>query len=247
MLRGVYFFKLIFYRRSLSWQKNTILVIVLLFLTVCLGGLYWFGKGKLNLLYKKEPAPAPEISQAQPSSKENPALLELREYAKSLPQTEGLIPVEDFLKNSEISGLQISPNGQYLAYLKPYQNRQNIYVRKVDGSEPERRITSQTSRDIAGFGWKENDTLLFVKDFGGDENFHVFRVFATGKGEKDLTPFEGTQVRIIDFLDDISEDSILIGTNQRDKTVFDAYRLNIKTGEIQKIAENPRFFYWLEG
>ena len=121
--------------------------------------------------------------------KENTALLQLREYAKNLPQKKSLIPLKNFFKNSEISSIRISPNGEYLAYLKPYKRRQNIHIRKVDGSEPEKRITNQTSRDIAGFGWKENNTLIFLKDFRGDENFHVFRVFASGEGEKRLNPF----------------------------------------------------------
>ena len=152
------------------------------------------------------------------------------------------IPMEDFFKNNEIKGVQLSPNGKYLAYLKPYKKRMNIYVRTVDNAEPEKRITSQTTRDIPAFLWKENDTLIFFKDSGGDENFHIFRVFATGEGEKDLTPFKETTIKELDWLDGISEDHVLIGLNQRDKTVFDAYRLNVKTGEIKMIAENPGHF-----
>ena len=158
------------------------------------------------------------------------------------PSKKGLIPLEDFFKNSEIGGVQLSPNGKYLAYLKPYKNRMNIHVREVDNSETERGVTRQTTRDILTFSWKENDTLIFLRDFGGDENFHIFRVFAAGEGEEDLTPFKETRVSVIDWLDGISDDHILIGTNQRDKTVFDAYRLNVKTGEIKMIAKNPGYF-----
>ena len=177
---------------------------------------------------------------------ENKALLKLREYRDKFLQKEDSIPLEDFFKNSEIAGFKLSPNGEYLAYLKPYQKRMNVHVRKTDGSESERRVTNQTTRDIAGFGWKENDTLIFMKDFGGDENFHVFRVSAKGEEERDLTPFEDTRVEIIDFLDDISADYILVGTNKREKSAFDAYRLNVKTGDIKLIAENPGYFMsWL--
>ena len=177
---------------------------------------------------------------------ENKALSKLREYMKSSVKKENLIPLENFFKNREVFDFKISPNGQYLAYLKPFQKRMNIHVRKTDGSEPERRITSQTTRDITGFGWKENETLIFIRDFGGDENFHIFRVSVTGENEKDLTPFSDTRVGIIDSLDDISDEHILVGTNQRDKSVFDAYRLNIKTGDIKMIAKNPgTFMSWL--
>ena len=180
------------------------------------------------------------------TSSENAGLLKLREYMKNSSKKEDHIPLEDFFKNSEIAGFTLSPNGKYLAYLKPFQKRMNIYIRKVDGSEPERRITNQTTRDITNFGWKENETLIFIRDFEGDENFHVFRVSATGENEKDLTPFKDTRVGVIDYLDDISEDTILIGSNQRDKTIFDAYRLNIKTGDIKMIAKNPGYFIsWL--
>ena len=176
---------------------------------------------------------------------ENTALLKLREYMHSLKK-ENHIPLEDFFKNSEIANFKLSPNGKYLAYLKPFQKRMNIHVRKVDDSEPERRITNQTTRDIADFGWKENETIIFTKDFGGDENFHIFRVSSNGEDERDLTPFKDTRVEIIDYLDNISDDYILVGTNQREKSTFDAYRLNIKTGDIQMIAKNPgSFISWL--
>ena len=180
------------------------------------------------------------------TSTENTALLKLREYIKNSPQNENCIPLEDFFKNSEIANFKLSPNGKYLAYLKPFQKRMNIHVRKVGDSESERRITNQTTRDIANFGWKENETIIFTKDFEGDENFHVFRVSATGEDERDLTPFKDTRVGMIDYLDNISDDYILVGTNQREKSAFDAYRLNIKTGDIKMIAKNPgSFISWL--
>ena len=156
------------------------------------------------------------------------------------------IPLENFFKNPEITQVRISPNGKYLAYLKPFQKRLNIYVKPVDGKEPEQRLTNQTDRDIAAFFWKEDNTLLFLRDCGGDENFHFFRISAKGENEKDLTPYEDTKVNLISSLENISEDHIIIGTNQRDKRVFDAYRLNVKTGETKMAAKNPGHFTgWL--
>ena len=177
-----------------------------------------------------------------------PAKAEAQEKSMTKNTNEQIkyIPLEDFFKNPEITQVRISPNGKYLAYLKPFQKRLNIHIKPVDGKEPERRLTNQIDRDIAAFFWKEDDTLLFLRDFGGDENFHFFRISAQGEGEKDLTPYEDTKVQLISSLENISEDHIIIGTNQRDKKVFDAYRLNVKTGETEKIAENPGYFIdWL--
>ena len=171
--------------------------------------------------------------------------LENKYSYKKVPREEavkkGLIPLEDFFKNSEISGFQISPNGKYLAYLKPYKERMNIHVREI-GSDSEKRITHQTDRGVFMFGWKGNDTILFLGDFWGDENYHVFRVSIRGENRKDLTPFKGTKVGIVDLLRDISRDHILIQMNRRDKKIFHVYRLNIETGDMKRIARNPGYF-----
>ena len=178
--------------------------------------------------------------------KENQALLNLRKYMKTYSPHEGLIPLKDFFKNSQITQVKISPNGKYLAYLKAWEGRMNIHVRPVDHSETERRISSQSERDIPTFFWKENDTLIYMQDKGGDENYHIFHAFADGSGEKDLTPFDEVKVQVVDDLDNISEEEMLIETNQRNSEVFDVYRLNIKTGAIKMIAENPGYFTsWL--
>ena len=165
-------------------------------------------------------------------------LLKLRKEVENMPLSKGLIPLKDFFKNSEIAQVQISPNGKYLAYLKSWEGRMNIHIRPVDNLS-EKRITNQKERDIVSFFWKENNTLIFLWDEGGDENYHIFRAFVDGKGEKNLTPFDGVKAEIVAVLDNISEEEILIGMNKRNKEVFDAYRLNIKTGDIKMAAKNP--------
>ena len=166
-------------------------------------------------------------------------------YKKISPEEyrkQSLIPLQDFFKNPEIAQVQISPNGKYLAYLKPYKKRLNIYVKTIGVKNSEKRLTSQVDRDIYGFFWKENDTLIFVRDFGGDENLQLFRVSAEGKNEKSLTPFKGVKHRLVDDLEDVSDEEILISSNKRDAKVFDVYRLNVKTGKIELVAQNPGHF-----
>lgn len=149
-----------------------------------------------------------------------------------------LVPMEDFFKNREFAQMKISPNGEYLAYLRPYQNRMNIFVRAIKGGE-ERRLTSQLDRDIAWFFWKEDQTLIFLRDNKGDENFHFYRVNADGTDEKVLTPFPGVLARLISDLDGVSETDLLIELNKRDRRVFDVYRLNVVSGDLSLVMENP--------
>jgi dipeptidyl aminopeptidase/acylaminoacyl peptidase len=147
------------------------------------------------------------------------------------------IPLRDFFRNPEAAGFSISPNGKYLALLRPWNNRLNVWVQPVEGGEA-KRLTSITDRDIRGVSWKGNDVLLFAKDNGGDENYHLHAVDRDGGNERDLTPFEGVRVSLVDDLEDDPTD-VIIQTNQRDKQVFDAYRLNVTTGKISLTAENP--------
>jgi len=158
---------------------------------------------------------------------------------KTTKAADGNIPMEDFFRNPQVGQYQISPDGLYYAYLKPFNSRMNVHVRKVDGTGAETRITSQTDRDIASFFWKENSTIVFIRDFGGDENFHVFAVNVDGQGERDLTPFAGARAQIVSPLEQISDTDMIVEINKRDPKVFDAYRLNVKTGDLKMIAQNP--------
>ncbi len=148
-----------------------------------------------------------------------------------------LIPMENFFKNPQKVAFQLSPNGEYLAFLQPWKNRLNVYVQKISEDKVV-RVTDATERDIAGYFWANNSRLAFVKDKGGDENYKLYAVDVDASNLKELTPFEKVRVQIIDDLED-NEDEMIIGLNKRDKRIFDAYRININTGEMDMIAQNP--------
>jgi len=148
-----------------------------------------------------------------------------------------LIPMENFFKNPQKIAFQLSPNGEYLAFLQPWENRLNVHVQKI-GEDKAVRVTDATERDIAGYFWANNNRLAFVKDKGGDENYKLYAVDVDASNLKELTPFEKVRVQIIDDLED-NEDEMIIGLNKRDKRIFDAYRININTGEMDMIAQNP--------
>jgi dipeptidyl aminopeptidase/acylaminoacyl peptidase len=147
------------------------------------------------------------------------------------------IALEDFFKNPEKSRYQISPDGKYYSYMAPYQNRMNVFIQER-GKEKAVQITKETDRDIAGYFWPNNEQILYVKDQGGDENYRLYGVNIDGTNEVCFTEFEGVRTMILDDLPDIEEE-VVIGMNKRNPQVFDPYRLNIKTGEMTMIAENP--------
>jgi dipeptidyl aminopeptidase/acylaminoacyl peptidase len=155
----------------------------------------------------------------------------------SAEQKAPLIPMEDFFRNPEKTAFMLSPNGEYYSYMAPFESRLNVFVQKI-GAEEAVRITSETERDIAGYLWANNNRILFLKDTGGDENFHLYGVNIDGSDLKGLTVFEKVRTEFIDELEDIEEE-VIVGLNKRNPTVFDPYRLNIVTGELTLLAENP--------
>ncbi len=146
------------------------------------------------------------------------------------------VPMRDFFKNPQEAGHQISPDGKYLSWLAPYERRLNVFVKPIGGGET-RRATSETARDIGGYFWK-GDRILYVKDFGGDENFHVVSVNLKGEDLKDLTPGEKVRAQIVDGLID-DDKNIIVSHNKRDAKVFDVFRTNVANGEEKLIAQNP--------
>jgi len=148
-----------------------------------------------------------------------------------------LIPMEDFFRNPEKTAFSLSPDGEHLAFLKPWESRLNVHVQKI-GEEQVTRITSATERDIAGFYWANNSRIAYVQDTAGDENFRLYAANIDGSDVKELTPFEKVRVGLVDRLKN-NDEEMLISMNKRDARVFDVYRIDINTGEMEMIAQNP--------
>ena len=146
------------------------------------------------------------------------------------------IPLRDFFKNPEQNAHQVSEDGRYLSWTAPYQRRMNVFVRPIAGGEVV-RVTSETARDIAGYAWK-GSRIIYAKDFGGDENFHIVSVDLKGGDLKDLTPGEKVKANLVDILYD-DPDHLIVSHNRRDAKLFDVFRVNVRTGEEKLIAQNP--------
>lgn len=165
-----------------------------------------------------------------------PSTRDVFEVFFKLSETGHSYAVEDFFRKPERSRYKLSPSGNYFSFLGPWKRRLNIFI-QVPGKEEATRITNIEDRDIAWYFWKTDNTLLFARDQGGDENFHLFAIERDGSNLRELTPFEGVKVDLIDDLEDF-DDEIIIQMNKNNPHLFDPYRLNIKTGELTQLAEN---------
>jgi len=158
-----------------------------------------------------------------------------------------LYALRDFFRNPDKGYYRLSEDGRWLGFMQPAPGdgaaakRMNIFVQPLDGSRPvgePRQLTRESARDIPIYYWKGSDTVLFTKDFGGDENFHVVAVDVTSGRVTDLTPHAGARASIVDDLRD-DPAHILVQHNRRDKRAFDVYRVNLKSGAETLVASNP--------
>lgn len=144
--------------------------------------------------------------------------------------------VEDFFRLPEMSSFQLSHDGAFVSYLGPYQRRNNIFIMRLDDPEM-RQITHETERDIEGYFWANAERLIYIKDQAGDENYQLYAVNADGSDFKALTPYEQVRIQLIDDLED-DHDHVIIGMNLNNPQLFDPYRINVYTGELEQLAEN---------
>ena len=111
------------------------------------------------------------------------------------------LPLEDFFRNSERTGYQLSPDGTYISYMAPYKDRLNVFVRRIGETDAQAtRITHETERSVAGYMWADNQRLLFMKDTAGDENYQLYGVRRDGSDERAYTAFEGVRTSRTDIV-----------------------------------------------
>jgi dipeptidyl aminopeptidase/acylaminoacyl peptidase len=122
----------------------------------------------------------------------------------------------------------------------------NVWVAPVGKLDQARAVTSDTARPIRQYAWAfTSKHILYLQDTGGDENFHVFRVdLADGKAT-DLTPYDGVRAQILGA-SPRQPTTLMVGTNDRDKKVFDVYKVDLLTGKRTLAAQNNDGFAGFE-
>jgi dipeptidyl aminopeptidase/acylaminoacyl peptidase len=149
-----------------------------------------------------------------------------------------LIPRDVLFGNPVRSGGQISPDGQWLAWMAPHEGVMNVFMAPFSDPAAERRMTSAKDRPIPQYFWSPDSTaLLYVQDKAGDENYLLYKVDVASGVESCLTPFENTRARIVGASDTL-RDQILVGLNNRDPQWHDVYMLTLSTGALELVLEN---------
>ncbi len=145
--------------------------------------------------------------------------------------------VDDYFKKPASSSFQLSPDGKYISYMeKDEQGKNHVYVKETASGKVTRAVEEKDEL-IKGYGWINDDRLAYVMDKGGDENYHVYAANIDGGNTKDLTPYEGVQASILNMLKE-QKNYIIISMNKENKQVHEPYKVNVVTGETEKLYSN---------
>jgi len=145
--------------------------------------------------------------------------------------------VEDYFSHPKDDNFQLSPGGKYISYMeKDEKGKNHVYVKELATGKVQKAIEEKEEL-IRGYGWKNDNRLIYVMDQGGNENYHVYAVDIDGRNNVDLTPYEDVQANIINILKE-QKDYVIIVMNKNNKQLFDPYKLNIVTGEATQLFEN---------
>ncbi|HEV7745325.1 MAG TPA: alpha/beta fold hydrolase [Pyrinomonadaceae bacterium] len=158
-----------------------------------------------------------------------------------------VIDRELFFGDPEISGAQISPDGKFIAFVKPFKGTRNVWVKRTEEPfEAAKPITADKSRPVTQYFWsRDGKYILFVQDKAGDENYLVYAVNPAERpaaGEdvplaRNLTDVKGVRAAIY-AVPRSDPDAIYIGLNDRDKAWHDLYKVKISTGERTLVRKN---------
>ena len=177
--------------------------------------------------------------------------------AVSLPKGEVVsappLSVKDFVRYPDIASPVLSRNGKFFAATAPIKGRLNLVVIDLE-TRKGTALTNFTDFDVISVNWVGNDRVLYTlgqantptgpgqADGGG-----LFMVSRDGSEARVLSPTtrdcrnRGERVcrryELIRTLPD-SDDTVIASGNMRSADSSDVYRLNVRTGRADLLAES---------
>lgn len=159
-------------------------------------------------------------------------------WACKSDRTESVIPVNNFFRTQDMAGYRISPDGKSLSYLKLQDKKQNLFVENIETGAIT-QLTRLVEKNISFYSWVSDNELIYYKEKEGNSRKpDLFIIDKEGKNERQLNTDEKARLRILE--DNLIDNKyLLVLSNKRDSTVSDVYRLNVRNGEMEMVAQNP--------
>jgi dipeptidyl aminopeptidase/acylaminoacyl peptidase len=152
-----------------------------------------------------------------------------------------------FFGEIAIAGAQISPDGRFISFLKPYKGTRNIWVKAADEDFSKARpVSAEAARPIRSYFWsRDSKYILYSQDSAGDENFNIYAIDPSQAADsktgvpptRPLTNLKGVRTQIF-AVPRAKPDILYIGLNDRDPHWHDLYELRISSGEKTLLRKN---------
>ena len=147
--------------------------------------------------------------------------------------------IEQFMATISIAGASFSADEKRILFSSNASGIFNAYTLPVEGGMPEPLTRSASDSTFSVSFFPHDDRVLFTRDKGGDENYHLFLLAPDGS-EKDLTPGDGLKTQFMGWRPDGS--AFFISSNERDPRFFDLYRYDARTYARALIYKNEEGF-----
>jgi len=147
----------------------------------------------------------------------------------------------EFISDPEISYASLSPDSQYMTFLKLYKDVRNVWIKKRSEPFEKARPLTAEMRPIRAHRWsRDSKYVLYERDTGGDENYHIYVVDPKAPGHpvpaaRDLTPFEKVRAFIV-AAPIKTPNEIVVGINDRDPKLHDVYRINLQGKQAEYVC-----------
>ena len=156
-----------------------------------------------------------------------------------------LIPREALFGNPSRAGGTISDDGKWLGWMAPHEGVMNVWIAPASDPSAARLMTHSSDRPIPFFMFTpKSDSVLYMQDSAGDENYLFYQVDIASGEERALTPFEKTRAKFVGGSRTI-KDRVLIGLNNRDERYHDVHLLNLDTGALELVMQNDGYMGFL--
>lgn len=165
------------------------------------------------------------------------------------------VPLDVFFADAEMSAPQISPDGRYLTFLAPKNQRMNLAILER-ATKKARWITDMKEESVVAYVWAKPDRIVFAQQFGGREQYGMFacdpdagnlvvinkleRVESTseGLGQGDAPSSERDLPKSLISLLPKDPDHILMNRLRGSSFLGDIVKVNIRTGKETLVERN---------
>src|ERR1700733_1954993 len=151
-----------------------------------------------------------------------------------------------FFTEPEITGARVSPDGKFLAFLRPLGAVQNIWVKRTNqplaAAQP---VTAVNVHSPDAFYWsRDSRYLLFTSDASGQGKSDLFAVDVNSIGAlggapeaRNLTNGQGTPAQIL-AVPQAAPDLVYVALTNGQRPEHDVYSVEIATGKRSLLRKN---------